>query len=75
MWYYRFDGYSWNNFNVLAYLYTSLGQDILGRQYWSAWEVFMPLSRVIVNVVSTISVDSNSIAWTNMDAICNDGEE
>ena len=73
--YYRFNGSSWDNFKVSAYLYTSPGQQVVGRQYFSKWELFMPLSRATLNIVSTINMDSVSIGWTKMEVTSNEGNE
>jgi len=66
------------NFNVSSYLYTSPGQDVVGWHYFSenpdenggqaTWELSMPSSRVTVTVVNTVTVDSDSIDWTEMEA-------
>jgi hypothetical protein len=83
--YYRFNGSSWINFNVSAYLYTSPGQEVVGWHYFSTkpdqnggqptWELFMPFSRVTVKVVSSITVDSDSIDWTEMEATSHGGNK
>jgi hypothetical protein len=83
--YYRFNGSSWINFNVSAYLYTSPGQEVVGWHYFSTkpdqnggqptWELFMPFSRVTVKVVSSITVDSDSIDWTELEATSHGGNK
>lgn len=83
--YYRFNGSSWINFNVSAYLHTSPGQEVVGKHYFSTnpdpnggqptWELFMPLSRVTVKVVSSITVDSDSIDWIEFEATSHGGNK
>ncbi|GLJ30258.1 hypothetical protein SUGI_0598540 [Cryptomeria japonica] len=79
---YRFNGSSWINFNVSALLYTSPGQQVVGRHYFLSqaddkggeisWELSMPsaLGKVIVTtkLVSTVIVDKDSIPWTKLEA-------
>ena len=83
--YYRFNGSSWINFNVSAHLHTSPGQEVVGRHYFSTktdqnggqptWELLMPLSRVTVKVVSSITVDYDSIDWTESEATSHGGNK
>lgn len=83
--YYRFNGSSWINFNVSSYLYTSPGQEVVGWHYFSekpdenggqpTWNLFMPLSRVTVKVVSETTVDPHSIDWTRMKATSHGGDK
>ncbi|GLJ30261.1 hypothetical protein SUGI_0598580 [Cryptomeria japonica] len=79
---YRFNGSSWINFNVSALLYTSPGQQVVGRHYFLsqaddkggqlAWEFSMPSGlgkvRVTFKLVSTVIVDQDSIPWTKLEA-------
>lgn len=81
--YYRFNGSSWINFNVSASLHTSPGQEVVGWHYFTTnpdpnggqptWELFMPLSRVTVKVVSSITVDSDSVDWIEFEATSHGG--
>lgn len=83
--YYKFNGSSWNNFNVSADLYNSPGQEVVGRHYFPTkpdqnggqrtWELFMPFSQVTAKVVSSITKESDSIAWSKLKATSHGGNK
>lgn len=83
--YYKFNGSSWNNFNVSADLYNSPGQEVVGRHYFPTkpdqnggqrtWELFMPFSQVTAKLVSSITEQSDSIAWSKLKATSHGGNK
>ncbi|KAH9300889.1 hypothetical protein KI387_012472, partial [Taxus chinensis] len=79
---YRFNGSSWINFNATSFLYTSPGKEVVGRHYFleeadanggqPSWDLFMPAGlskvRVTTKVVSTVTVEKDSVDWSTLEA-------
>ncbi|KAH9300888.1 hypothetical protein KI387_012471, partial [Taxus chinensis] len=79
---YRFNGSSWINFNATSFLYTSPGKEVVGRHYFleeaddnggqPSWDLFMPAGlskvRVTTKVVSTVTVEKDSVDWSKLEA-------